>query len=241
MFQFPRFPPLWPMYSASGTWAFPQAGFPIRKSSDLTPADNSPRLFAANHVLLRLLTPRHPPCALSSLVHADALHTIRRLSTLAPSCSRFYCARPSGPVVSTCSTHVSGTLTAEDRCLGKADESWYRRHRGRDESRVIALGSRPSDESGPTASPRQARLPRKEVIQPHLPVRLPCYDFVPVISPTLGSSPLAVSSPTSGVTNSHDVTGGVYKARERIHRSMADLRLLATPASCRRVAACNLN
>ena len=84
-------------------------------------------------------------------------------------------------------------------------------------------------------------FPRKEVIQPHLPVRLPCYDFVPVIRPTLGSSPLAVESPTSGVPNSHDVTGGVYKARERIHRSMADLRLLATPASCRRVAACNLN
>ena len=82
---------------------------------------------------------------------------------------------------------------------------------------------------------------RKEVIQPHLPVRLPCYDFVPVIGPTLGSSVLAVQSPTSGVTNSHDVTGGVYKARERIHRSMADLRLLATPASCRRVAAYNPN
>ena len=82
---------------------------------------------------------------------------------------------------------------------------------------------------------------RKEVIQPHLPVRLPCYDFVPVIGPTLGSSFLAVRSPTSGVTNSHDVTGGVYKARERIHRSMADLRLLATPASCRRVAAYNPN
>src|SRR6188472_2922504 len=82
---------------------------------------------------------------------------------------------------------------------------------------------------------------RKEVIQPHLPVRLPCYDFVPVISPTLGSSSLAVRSPTSGVANSHDVTGGVYKARERIQRSIADLRLLATPASCRRVAAYNPN
>ena len=91
------------------------------------------------------------------------------------------------------------------------------------------------------ASPCPSDFPRKEVIQPHLPVRLPCYDFVPVIRPTLGSSPLAVESPTSGVPNSHDVTGGVYKARERIHRSMADLRLLATPASCRRVAACNLN
>jgi hypothetical protein len=90
-------------------------------------------------------------------------------------------------------------------------------------------------------SPANFAFPRKEVIQPHLPVRLPCYDFVPVINPTLGSSLLAVGSPTSGVINSHDVTGGVYKARERIHRSMADLRLLATPASCRRVAAYNPN
>ena len=52
---------------------------------------------------------------------------------------------------------------------------------------------------------------RKEVIQPHLPIRLPCYDFTPVIGPTLGSSLVA---------DSHGVTGGVYKTRERIHRSM---------------------
>ena len=92
-----------------------------------------------------------------------------------------------------------------------------------------------------TAFAASSDFPRKEVIQPHLPVRLPCYDFVPVINPTLGSSFLAVRSPTSGVINFHDVTGGVYKTRERIQRSMADLRLLATPASCRRVAACNPN
>ena len=61
-------------------------------------------------------------------------------------------------------------------------------------------------------------LPRKEVIQPHLPVRLPCYDFVPVTGPALGGCFPKVSSPTLGVTSSHDVTGGVYKARERIHR-----------------------
>jgi hypothetical protein len=84
-------------------------------------------------------------------------------------------------------------------------------------------------------------LPRKEVIQPQLPLRLPCYDFVPVASPTFDSCLLAVSPPTSGVTDSHDVTGGVYKARERIHRTIADARLLATPTSCRRVAAYNPN
>jgi hypothetical protein len=61
-------------------------------------------------------------------------------------------------------------------------------------------------------------LPRKEVIQPHLPVRLPCYDFVPIAGPALDGSPLAVRPPASGVSDFHDVTGGVYKARERIHR-----------------------
>ncbi len=85
-------------------------------------------------------------------------------------------------------------------------------------------------------------LPRKEVIQPHLPVRLPCYDFTPVTGPTFdGSFPRGVRPPASGVANSRGVTGGVYKARERIHRSIADLRLLATPPSCRRVSACNPN
>ena len=63
-------------------------------------------------------------------------------------------------------------------------------------------------------------LLRKEVIQPHLPIRLPCYDFTPVTNPTFGSALLTVRLLTSGVTDSHGVTGGVYKARERIHRGM---------------------
>ena len=61
---------------------------------------------------------------------------------------------------------------------------------------------------------------RKEVIQPHLPIRLPCYDFTPVTSPAFGSSLLSVESLTSGITDSHGVTGGVYKTRERIHRDI---------------------
>ena len=61
---------------------------------------------------------------------------------------------------------------------------------------------------------------RKEVIQPQVPLRLPCYDFTPVIGHTVVSVLLAVRLPTSGATNSHGVTGGVYKARERIHRVM---------------------
>jgi len=58
-----------------------------------------------------------------------------------------------------------------------------------------------------------------------------CYDFVPITDPTLDSSHLAVGPLTLGVTDFRDVTGGVYKARERIHRAIADARLLANPAS----------
>ena len=84
-------------------------------------------------------------------------------------------------------------------------------------------------------------LLRKEVIQPQVPLRLPCYDFIPVTTHSLGRCLLAVGARTSGTNDFHDVTGGVYKARERIHAVVADTALLAIPASCRRVAACNPN
>ena len=61
---------------------------------------------------------------------------------------------------------------------------------------------------------------RKEVIQPQVPLRLPCYDFTPVTDLTVVSCLLAVSTLPSGKANSHGVTGGVYKARERIHRGV---------------------
>ena len=70
------------------------------------------------------------------------------------------------------------------------------------------LGSRPNG------------APRKEVIHPHLPVGIPCYDFTPVTDHSLVSALPKVRLPTSGLTDSHGVTGGVYKARERIHCSM---------------------
>ena len=93
---------------------------------------------------------------------------------------------------------------------------WYRLRR-------VAASTRPS---------------RKEVFQPHLPVRLPCYDLAPVTCLTLGRS---FRSRTSGTPGSHGLTGGVYKARERIHRAVADARLLANPASWSRVADSNPN
>ena len=76
------------------------------------------------------------------------------------------------------------------------------------------------------------------MVQPHLPVRLPCYDLAPVTSFTLGRSSRLRTLGTPGF---HGLTGGVYKARERIHRIMADMRLLSNPASWSRVADSNPN
>src|SRR6186713_2545590 len=90
-------------------------------------------------------------------------------------------------------------------------------------------------------SQERDHYPRKEVIQPQVPLRLPCYDLVPITEFILGACFLAVSSATSDAPRFRGLTGGVYKAQEHIHRSIADLRLLAIPASCRRVAACNPN
>ena len=84
-------------------------------------------------------------------------------------------------------------------------------------------------------------LLRKEVIQPQVPLRLPCYDFIPITIHTFGTCSLAVSTATSGTNGFHDVTGGVYKAWERIHGAVADAPLLAIPTSRRRVADDDLN
>src|SRR5579859_3511109 len=74
---------------------------------------------------------------------------------------------------------------------------------------------------GVARPPGRAKLPRKEVIQPHLPVRLPCYDFTPITDPTLDAClSQGVSLAASGVADFRGVTGGVYKTRERIHRGV---------------------
>ena len=107
---------------------------------------------------------------------------------------------------------------------------------------VIAADSRTSWKTSYPAGPGRG-MPagigsRKEVFQPHLPVRLPCYDLAPITSFALGRSS---RSRTSSAPGFHGLTGGVYKARERIHRAMADARLLANPTSWGRVADPNPN
>ena len=76
------------------------------------------------------------------------------------------------------------------------------------------------DPSDRTTTRRALVLLRKEVIQPQVPLRLPCYDFTPITDHTFGACILAVSSATSGTAGFRGVTGGVYKARERIQRSL---------------------
>ena len=97
--------------------------------------------------------------------------------------------------------------------LAAAPRRWTLKIKQRVQFRTPDLGFRIESSSN-------AVLHRKEVIQPHLPIRLPCYDFTPVANPTFGSALLAVRLLTSGITGSHGVTGGVYKARERIHPGM---------------------
>ena len=87
----------------------------------------------------------------------------------------------------------------------------------------VQAGPPPADSGAPDSVflNYQGCLPRKEVIQPHLPVRLPCYDFTPLTLHTFdASAPRGVRPAASGADDSGGVTGGVYKARERIHRGV---------------------
>ena len=173
--------------------------------------------------------PRHPPCALKNLATDARVHyavlkqrpATRQTKTGANQGNK-QTPIPSGP------NSVPNTPT-------KGAKSQRSTHEQPPPDKLPL----PTVEKAPVAG---YMLLRKEVIQPHLPVRLPCYDFVPIASPTFDSSPpKRVGPPASGVTDFRDVTGGVYKARERIHRSVADLRLLATPTSWGRVADPNPN
>ena len=71
MFHFPTFPPPALCVQAGAMGHYAQSGCPIRKSSDRCLVTDSPRLIAGSYVLLRLLVPRHSPCALINLATTD--------------------------------------------------------------------------------------------------------------------------------------------------------------------------
>ena len=212
-------------------------GCPIRRSWDQCLLAAPPRLSQLCHVLHRHAAPRHPPSAhtvfpegrpdvesyLDRLFwrsavrndHAPCQHTLHLVRYNRIAVRRAHARTRADHVQSL--GRVPSPLNRDDDHMTAA-------------SSVLGVGGS-----------LRSTFPRKEVIQPHLPVRLPCYDFVPVAAPALGRCLLAVGPRTSGLDNSHDVTGGVYKARVRIHRAMADTRLLATPPSWGRVAAPNLH
>ena len=212
---------------------------------------SSPRLIAAYHDLHRLSMPRHPPCALLRLISNSfrSRHTSRR-----PLVARSRVPLNGHPDVAT------GVDSSHPSVHPPCDEPTDHNHpslscqRAREPARLCGptlLRSECELESDrvratseiflPTGQARPTRYSRKEVIQPQVPLRLPCYDFAPVTELTFDGCLLAVSPPASGPPSFHGVTGGVYKARERIHRGVADPRLLAIPASCSRVADYNPN
>src|SRR2546423_205441 len=159
------------MYSARSTRALPRIGFPIRRSRDQRLVSTSPALIAAAHVLHRLLAPRHPPCALVLLIEKNTLCVAMEFSR----CART--ARPpreNRPITGGLSKLSSDCLLEVDIVLGdlvdRTNEPKLRHQRAR---------SHRSNCSG---------IPRKEVIQPQLPLRLPCYDFTPIIDPAFDGS-----------------------------------------------------
>ena len=83
MFQFPRLPPRALFDSGTGTRALPRVGFPIRTPRDQRLVSTYPGLFAAAHVLLRLLAPRHPPCALCLLIMKNTVFAAMEFSRYA--------------------------------------------------------------------------------------------------------------------------------------------------------------
>jgi hypothetical protein len=155
------------MYSAESTRALPRVGFPIRKSPGQRLVSTSPGLIAAAHVLHRLLAPRHPPCALVLLIRREPV--FHRYGVFKVRAGR----RPPNE------TAVGG-LSKLNSVLHVEVDVVSRRARASD-------GLRHQTSRVPTGV-RAPVFPRKEVIQPQLPLRLPCYDFTPIIDPTFDGS-----------------------------------------------------
>jgi hypothetical protein len=97
MFQFPPFASTH-LCIQCGMFRFHRNGLPHSGTPGSTPASDSPRLFAANHALHRLLAPRHPPYALISLTISLPLAKVVDCSALClipyrPNCQRTIQAR----------------------------------------------------------------------------------------------------------------------------------------------------
>ena len=220
-------------------------GFPIRTSADHGLVDGSPQLFAVTHVLHRSLAPRHPPLALSSLEKITTNSRKNKMLVLALQFSRCDDQRMRSTNALDTAAHEEGSTPSKRKRRREIVESTRRREENLrplpiagDDPPVHQLGVAVSAVAMPR---RAARLLRKEVIQPHLPVRLPCYDFTPITDPTFdGSLPEGWATGFGccrlSLCDGRCVQGpGTYSPRR------ADPGLLATPASWSRVADSNPN
>jgi hypothetical protein len=156
------------MYSGGATRALPRVGFPIRTSRHHWLVSTSTGLIAAAHVLHRLLAPRHPPCALIFLIRKNTCVATMEFSR----CTRVGAHKRKPPPEQRSLKTQQREYVEVDVVLGdlvfRTEKNFHQRAR-----------SLRSKSSG---------FPRKEVIQPQLPLRLPCYDFTPVTNPTFDGS-----------------------------------------------------
>jgi hypothetical protein len=178
------------MCSPRDNAALPALGFPIRKSAGHRLLGASPRLIAAAHVLHRLLVPRHPPYALPILTVIDLPKEVGDTQLFGQLCSFQGPPEARARGDSTGVVSKSSSLTGAGRSLKTQQRVCGAQRAEAPRARAFRLGpvdipKAPALSSGPACL---ERLPRKEVIQPHLPVRLPCYDFTPITSPTFDGS-----------------------------------------------------
>ena len=207
------------------------AGFPHSGIAGSKDACSSPTLFAAYRALPRLSVPRHPPCALLRLTGKISLPTPNplRTHTLLPRC---FPTTPTPILLHPLLPRIVNAIRNErglERTRACRAEPGVRPVRTFDQpgrEPVLLAYSHLQKGGDPAAGSPTATLLR---LRPSHQARL------------RPLPPLRVGSRTSGAPNFHGVTGGVYKARERIHRGVADPRLLAIPTSCSRVTDCNPN
>ena len=178
-------------------------GFPIRKSPDQRLLGSSPRLIAAINVLHRLLVPRHSPCALVLLImtHRHSRTPLLPLCSFQGTCGMRPArapgrqsreGSPSRPEGRTSGLSKLNSMRPATLASGLSSPCRYRF-----QASLTADHGAEAPEPCPRRTRRLAgtpavinghRIPRKEVIQPQLPLRLPCYDFTPVTNSTFDRS-----------------------------------------------------
>src|SRR3954447_6916795 len=216
------------MCSGEGTRALPRVGFPIRTSPDQSLISSSPRLIAAVHVLHRLQVPRHPPCALHLLIQIE--NTTNRYGVFKVRAEERF-RRPG----KTATAPKGRQVPVSQNSTVQVSVSTYSRRAPRSgrhcchHDRGARGGLVPPHSLEKRGSNRSFRYGYLVTTSPQSP------------TPPSAAASQRVGARTSGVSGFRGVTGGVYKARERIHRDVADSRLLATPTSWRRVSASNPN